>query len=118
MYDKELLERLGKKYRSTGADADFEVLLEVIRPLIDTQLGRQYSSMKHEWEDMKQGVLLKLWKNRSALCFSKSELCSRFFYEQIRYNLNRAAKKIKGIVNMKLIHTEATPFVLCELNGE
>ena len=97
MYDKELIECLGSKYRNTGQDVDFEVLLEAVHPLIDTQLGRQYSSMKHEWEDMKQEVLLKLWKNRTGLCFTKTELCSRFFYEQIRYNLNRAAEKIQGI---------------------
>ncbi len=97
MYDKSLIERLAQEYAITGEDSDFEKVLLVISPLIDVILGRKYSSIKHEWEDMKQEVLLKLWENRSILCFTKSTKLHRFLHERVRDNLSRAAKKINGI---------------------
>lgn len=96
MYNVEQIEQLAQRYKETAEDSDFEHVFLAVDSLVDVLLGRKYSSIKHEWEDMKQEVLMKLWANRKTLCFTKSEKLYRFLHEQIRYNLNRAAKKIQG----------------------
>ena len=97
MYDVEQIERLAQQYKRTAVDSDFEKVWVAIDPLIDVLLGRKYSSIKHEWEDMKQEVLMKLWANRKTLCFTKSKRLYRFLHERVRDNLNRVAKKVKQI---------------------
>ena len=94
MYNIKQIEQVAQKYRKTGEDLDFEKVLVAVDPLIDILLGQGYSSIKYEWEDMKQEVFLRLWKNRSILCFTKSKKLYRFLHGRIRDNLNRAVKNV------------------------
>lgn len=95
MYRISKIEQLAQLYVKTEDDGIFGDLLRALIPLIDMQLNERYSSLRAYWEDMSQEVLLKLWKNRNGLMFTTSKKLGRFLDLQIRYNLFRAAKKIK-----------------------
>jgi len=95
MYQKEEIEQLAKKYVETQEEEVFEALIKALILLIDVQLGKNYSSLKEFWDDLRQEVLLKLWKNRGGLSTVKSTSLYQFLYRRIRRDLFRAAKKIK-----------------------
>jgi len=97
IYNVRQVEKVAQRYKQTGEDSDFKQVLKVVDPLIDVFLGLRYSSIKHEWEDLKQEVILKLWKNRTGLCFIKSKRLYLFLRDRIRRDLLRAAKKIKDV---------------------
>lgn len=107
MYQKEKVEWLAKEYVETEYDANnncgtyspnlvFEALIKALIPLINVQLGKNYSSLKEFWDDLQQEVLLKIWKNRGGLSITKSKSLYQFLYRRIRRDLFRAMKKIKG----------------------
>lgn len=95
MYDIDKIEQLAGVYAETADDRGYELLLELLIPVIDIQLSQKYSNLREYWDDMRQEVLLKLWKNRTTLCFTKSKKLYRFLRERIRDNLNRSMNKIK-----------------------
>lgn len=95
MYQKKEVERLAGKYVETGNEQVFEELIKTLIPLINVQLGKNYSSLKQFWDDLRQEVLLKVWKNREGLLTIKSISLYHFFYQRIRRDLFRAAKKVK-----------------------
>jgi len=110
MYQKEEVEWLAKEYVETEYDANnncgtyspdlvFEALIKALEPLINVQLGKNYSSLKPFWNDLKQEVLLKIYKNRGNLGFTKTKLYARHYYARIQTHLFRAAKKVKGKFN-------------------
>lgn len=95
MYQKEEIERFAKKYVDTGDEQVFETLIKALIPMIDVQLGKNYSSLKEFWDDLRQEVLLKLHKNREGLSTIKSISLYQFLYQRIRRDLFRAMKKYK-----------------------
>jgi len=95
MYQKEEIERFAKKYVDTGDEQVFETLIKILIPMIDVQLGKSYSSLKEFWDDLRQEVLLKLWKNREGLLTTESTHFCSYFYGRIRVWLFRACKKLK-----------------------
>ena len=96
MYQKEEVERLAGEYVETGDEQVFEALIKALEPLIDVQLGKNYSSLKEFWDDLRQEVLLKLHKNRGGLSVTKSKSLCAYFYQRIRGCLWRAAQKLQG----------------------
>ena len=97
MYDKVLIERLAQKYVKTTNEDVFNELLGELEPLIQIQLGKNYSSVKREWDDMKQEVFITLWKNRSNLCFTTAKSLYQFLYNRISRILFRVAEKNKSL---------------------
>lgn len=95
MYNVVKIEHLAKVYVESAEDKDFELLLDLLIPVIDIQLGKKYPDHRGYWGDMKQEVLLKLWKNRKGLLFTSSEKLYLFLYRRIFRDLFRAMKKIK-----------------------
>lgn len=95
MYRVKEIEQLAQKYAKTGNDKIFEALIRALIPLIDIQSARRYPDLKEYWDDIKQEVLLKLWKNRTSLSFTASKKLYRFLYNRIHRDLFRAIKKIK-----------------------
>jgi len=95
MYDLKQIEQLAQQYNTNPNDNTFELIIEAIVPLINIQLNKSYLSLREYWDDMSQEVLLKLWKNRTGLCFTSTERLYRYLYQQIHRNLFRAAEKIK-----------------------
>ena len=96
MYQKEEIERLAKKYVETQEEEVFEALIKALIPLIDAQLGKNYSRLKQFWDDLRQEVLLKLHKNRGGLSTTKSINFCTHFYRRIRVHLWRAAQQLQG----------------------
>ena len=95
MYQKEEIEQLAKKYVETQEEEVFEALIKALEPLINVQLGKNYSSLKEFWDDLRQEVLLKLHKNRGGLSTTKSISLYQFLYQRIRRDLFRACKKLR-----------------------
>ena len=88
-FDAERINQLAQEYVETSDDSVFErLMLEELEPMIGVQLGKNYISMKGFWEDMRQEVLLYLWKNRESVKTTKSRNCYRFYYQRIRQTLN------------------------------
>ncbi len=98
MYQKEEVERLAEKYVETGNEQVFEALIKALRPLINVQLGKNYSSLKEFWDDLRKEVLLRISKNRGGLSTTKSKSLYQFLYQRIRRDLFRAAKKMNKAV--------------------
>ena len=98
MYYKEQIEHIVREYLDNKVV--FEKLIAVLIPLINAQLRKNYSSLSEYWDDMRQEVLLKTWKNRKGLKFIKTKLYSMHYYARIRTHLFRAAKKIKRTYNV------------------
>lgn len=96
MYQKEEIERLAKKYVETQEEEVFEALIKALIPLINVQLGKNYSRLKQFWDDLRQEVLLKLHKNRRGLSTIKSINFCAHFYSRIRTHLWRAVQKLQG----------------------
>jgi len=95
MYQKEEIEQLAKKYVETQEEEVFEALIKALESLINVQLGKNYSSLKQFWGDLRQEVLLKLYKNRGGLSTTRSKSLYQFLYQRIRRDLFRACKKLK-----------------------
>lgn len=96
MYQKEEIERFAKKYVDTGNEQVFEKLIKALIPLIDVQLGKNYSRHKEFWSDLQQEVLLKIHKNRKSLSKTKSISFYAHFYNRIRVHLWRTAQQLQG----------------------
>lgn len=96
MYQKEEVERLAKEYVETGDEQVFETLIKALIPLIDVQLGKNYSSLKEFWNDLRQEVLLRICKNRGGLSTTSSIKLCHYLYSHIRSYLNEIAKKLQG----------------------
>jgi len=96
MYQKEEVERLAGEYVETGSEQVFETLIKALIPLINVQLGKNYSSLKEFWDDLRQEVLLKIWKNRGGLSDTKSIRYFQYFYSRIRAILWRASRQLQG----------------------
>ena len=95
MYNKALINKLAKRYATKRENDTFTQLLQELTPIIDIQLGKNYSSLKEYWDDLRQDVLLKLWENRfniKKMISAGVEPC-QFLYERIRTWLNRASAK-------------------------
>jgi len=95
MYQIEEIEHLAQQYVGSESDEVFEGLINALIPLIDMQSARKYPDLKEYWDDMKQEVLLKLWKNRRGLLFTTDKKLYRFLYRRIFRDLFRAVKRIK-----------------------
>lgn len=78
MYQKEEVERLAGEYVETGDEQVFEALIKALRPLIDVQLGKNYSSLKLFWDDLRQDVLEHLYKVRGNI--QNTTLTSKYLY--------------------------------------
>lgn len=102
VYQWKKIEFLAKEYINTIDNKVFERLIVALTPMIDVQLGKNYSSLKEYWDDMKQEVFLKLWKNKSSFAFTKTKSYCIYFYQRIRGDLNRAAKRMKKDYMLKL----------------
>lgn len=96
MYQKEEVERLAKKYVETGDEQVFEELIKALEPLINVQLGKNYSSLKEFWDDLRQEVLLRIWKNRGGLFTTKSRSLYQYLYNRIRDYLSQTTDIIQG----------------------
>ena len=94
MYQKEEIERLAKKYVETQEEEVFEVLIKALESLINVQLGKNYSSLKEFWDDLRQEVLVKLYKNREGIFTTESTHFCSYFYGRIRVWLFRACKQL------------------------
>jgi len=108
MYQNQTINELIKEYIANEDDKVFEDLLTELSSLIDSQLAKNYSSMKSFWEDMKQGVLLKLWENRRNLYLIKSKNLSQYFYRNIQRWLNRSCAQIRRQYDS--FHSNVIPF--------
>lgn len=73
-------------------DETFNQLVNEIIPIINQQLLKNYSSKREFWGDIRQDVLLKIWKNRGNIKHSLTERPYQYFYNRIRDYLNRSAK--------------------------
>ena len=93
LYDKLLINRLGKRYAKNGGKDSFVQLTQALIPMIDAQLGRQYSSMKEFWDDLRQEIMLKLWDNRKSIKDNSPGELHQYFYNRIRTWLNRSYKQ-------------------------
>ena len=78
MYQKEEVERLAKEYVDTGKEQVFEKLIEALIPVIDVQLGKNYSSLKEFWGDLRQDVVVHLYSVRGNI--QNTTLESKYFY--------------------------------------
>ena len=88
-FDVERINQLTQEYVETSDDSVFErLMLEELGPIIRVQLGKNYTSIRDFWEDMRQEVLMHLWKNRESVKTTKSKSCYRFYYQRIRHILN------------------------------
>jgi len=110
MYQKEEVERLAKKYVEIDSSCFglycalkpqymsqiFEALIKALEPLINVQLGKNYSSLKEFWDDLRQEVLLRIYKNRGGLSVTKSKSLYVYFYNRIRDYLSQAADIVQG----------------------
>ena len=96
MYQKEEVERLAGEYVETGDEQVFEALIKALEPLINVQLGKNYSSLKGFWSDLRQEVLLRICKNRGGLSITKSTSLYQYLYSRIRDYLSQAADIIQG----------------------
>ncbi len=96
MYQKEEVERLAETYVETGDEQVFETLIKALEPLINVQLGKNYSSLKEFWDDLRQEVLLRIWKNRGGLKINKSRSLYQYLYSHIRYHLWAVRNALQG----------------------
>jgi len=96
MYQKEEVERLAGKYVETGNEQVFEALIKALIPLINVQLGKNYSRYKEFWDDLRQEVLLKLYRNRGGLSKTSNKNLFTHYYQRIRIHLWRAVQKFQG----------------------
>jgi DNA-directed RNA polymerase specialized sigma24 family protein len=96
MYQKEEVERLAGEYVETGDERVFEALIKALIPLIDVQLGKNYSSLKEFWDDLRQEVLLRVYRNRGGLRTTKSTVLYQYFYNRIRDYLFQAVGILQG----------------------
>lgn len=103
MYQKEEVERLAKKYVETGSEQVFEALIKALIPLINVQLGKNYSSLKEFWDDLRQEVLLRICKNRGGLSITKSTSLYQYYYGHIRDYLRSAVSILRGTRKKKKI---------------
>jgi len=88
-FDQKNLIRLAEEYVNTSDDTVFERLMaEELDALIGIQLGKNYMSVREFWEDMKQEVMMYLWKNRETVKSTKSRSYYQFYYIRIRGRLN------------------------------
>ncbi|MCK4647951.1 hypothetical protein KAT51_00365 [bacterium] len=95
MYDKKLINKLSKRYAKKRDGID--ELLRALEPIIDIQMGKNYSSMKEYWDDMKQDVLLKIWENRKAIRqqILRGDNPDQLFWNRVRNWLGRSQKKYR-----------------------
>ena len=63
MYSKEKIGLLFNQYVDNGDDKTFGELMEAIDPIIDIVL-KKYKKKERHFEDVKQDVKMKLWKNQ------------------------------------------------------
>jgi len=96
MYQKEEVERLAGEYVETGDEQVFEALIKALIPLIDVQLGKNYSSLKEFWGDLRQEVLLRICKNRGGLSVTLSKSFYQYYYNHIRDYLRSARNILQG----------------------
>ena len=94
MYQKEEIERLAKKYVETQEEEVFEALIKALESLINVQLGKNYSSVKPFWDDLRQEILLRVSKNRGGLLITQSKSLYQYLYSFIRYQLYRRVKEL------------------------
>lgn len=96
-FNSERINQLAQEYVRTSDDAVFErLMLEELEPLINVQLGRNYTSIKDFWEDMRQEMLLYLWKNRKSVKTTKSKVYYGWYWKIIRAGLNYIVNKEDG----------------------
>jgi len=94
MYDKEKINRLSLRYIETDDDAVFEELLKELEKVIDKQLLKYHCDIKEDWDDLKQRILLILWKNRKKI--QETDLTpSSYFYYSIMGHGSNEKRKIK-----------------------
>lgn len=63
MYSKRKIDLLFRKYVEEGDDKIFGELMEAVDPMIDVVL-KSYGGQEIYFEDLKQEVKLKMWKNQ------------------------------------------------------
>lgn len=95
MYNEETIDRLVEEYKRTSKDAVFEKLLSELVNIIDMQLVKKYEGAEIFWDDLRQEVLLKIWKNREGIKNTKTVIPFQHYYGQIRYWLRNGVKRIK-----------------------
>jgi len=100
LYDKLLINRLGKRYATTRKKDVFAKLIQALMPMIDTQLSKQYSSIKEFWDDLRQEIMLKLWENRKSIKNNSPGELHQYLYSSIRKWLNRSCGRIVNQYDM------------------
>jgi len=95
MYQKEEIEQLARKYVETQEEEVFEALINQVKVIINLQLNKSYGTLFEFWDDLRQEVIINLWKNRGGLSTTKSVSYTQYFYFRIRRLLNRNARKIR-----------------------
>lgn len=92
MIDKQLINQLTEQYVISQDDGTFQRLIECLTPLINVQLGKNYSSMQLFWDDMRQDVFVKILERKQSIQDSQTEQPYQFWYLRIRDWLNRIVK--------------------------
>ena len=108
MYDKEKINSLAAEYIKTGSDKVFGQLLLVLIPMIDAVLGR-HEKYEYFWEDVKQDVLVVLWKRRKQELkpekLKRNEPSVFFFFrirDRVRWYLHKM-KKLYGLSHRDIL---------------
>ena len=94
MYNPKKINALALKYVETDDDKYCEELLKELTPLVNTQLARFYEGSEDFWSDLKQDVLLIIWKRRKSLKTTKSKSLYQYLYGVIRDSLSKSNKKL------------------------
>ena len=98
MYSKKKIDLLFRQYVEEGDDKIFGDLMEAVDPMIDVVL-KSYGGQEVHFQDLKQEVKLKMWKNqRSPKKLGRSSMRpSVYMFFLIRSYTARAFEKILRI---------------------
>lgn len=95
MYNKEKINKLAERYINTEDEGIFGELLQELIKVIDVQLGKNYASIRENWDDLRQKVYLQLYKHKRKVISTVTKPYSRYYYFRIRDWLNRSIQEIK-----------------------
>jgi len=90
------INELTQKYVDTKDEKIWDDLISELYIIIDILLGKNYTRIKTLWDDMRQDVIINLWKNRRTVGDTCSHSFYNHYYNRIRKGLNRAIKKYEG----------------------
>lgn len=116
MYRKEKIDALFLRYSRHKDGRVLQGLIEECSPIIDIILAKRYKSGIRHFEDIKQEVKLKMWKNlrRRSKENLRSERCSKYPTAYLYFLIRAYIAKAFG--NLKKIYKEDMETTLS--NGE